>query len=62
MSKNRDWHRLNPSIEKHDIELDYNSFTVRARKENMQWEYRKAYNAKHALSIGENICWNQSKK
>jgi hypothetical protein len=62
MAKKRDWHRLNHSTEPVDIELDLINWTVRARKDkNTPWEYRKACNVKHALSIGENICWNQSK-
>jgi hypothetical protein len=62
MTKKRDWHRLNPSVEDCDIELDYNTFTVRARIKGKSWEYRKSVNVRHALSIGENICWEQSKR
>lgn len=63
MTKKRDWHRLNPSCQECDIELDYNSFTVRARfNKKSPFEYRKAYNVIHALSIGENIVWEQSKR
>jgi hypothetical protein len=61
MSKKRDWHRLNPSTDSFDIELDYNSFTVRARAKGKQWEYRKAYNVKHALGIADHIIWEQMK-
>ena len=57
-----DWHRLNPSTDKSgDIYWDKVTSFVKARATGKEFEFEKAFDARHAHFLGDCILCRQNK-